>query len=126
MEIGRRLLEIEDVGITTYRTDGDQFMVACEDVMGDVNAARFADYLMDVLDRPYEAGDKIIRVSFTIGAAIYPDDISEFDKLLSSVEIVRNSVTPRGNKSTCAFFDSNIVPKIQRNQVIESKLQDMD
>jgi hypothetical protein len=47
---------------------------------------------MDVLDRPYEAGDKIIRVSFTIGAAIYPDDISEFDKLLSSVEIVRNSV----------------------------------
>nr|MCR5354273.1 diguanylate cyclase [Lachnospiraceae bacterium] len=66
LEIGRRLLEIEDVGITTYRTDGDQFMVACEDVMGDVNAARFADYLMDVLDRPYEAGDKIIRVSFTI------------------------------------------------------------
>lgn len=126
LEIGRRLLEIEDVGITTYRTDGDQFMVACEDVMGDVNAARFADYLMDVLDRPYEAEDKIIRVSFTIGAAIYPDDISEFDKLLSSVEIVRNSVTPRGNKSTCAFFDSNIVPKIQRNQVIESKLQDMD
>ena len=126
LEIGRRLLEIEDVGITTYRIDGDQFMVACEDVMGDVNAARFADYLMDVLDRPYDVGDKIIRVSFSIGAAIYPDDIDEFDKLLSSVEIVRNTVNLRGNKSTCAFFDSNIVPRLQRNQVIESKLSDMD
>ena len=126
LEIGRRLLEIEDVGITTYRIDGDQFMVACEDVMGDVNAARFADYLMDVLDRPYDVGDKIIRVSFSIGAAIYPDDKDEFDKLLSSVEIVRNTVNLRGNKSTCAFFDSNIVPRLQRNQVIESKLSDMD
>ena len=125
-EIGRRLLSIEDMGVSAFRLDGDQFMVLCEDPSHEVDAAKFADYLINVMDRPYEVAEKIIRMTFSIGAAIYPDDIEDVDQLMSCAESVRTASNPNGNMSTCAFFDSRIIPRIQRENLIESKLQNLD
>nr|MCR5547114.1 EAL domain-containing protein [Lachnospiraceae bacterium] len=125
-EIGRRLRGIEDAGISAYRMDGDQFLVACEDESHDVDAARFADYLLDMLDRSFDVNGKIVRITFRIGAAIYPDDTNEFENLMNCVESVRSTSSPNASTSTCAFFDAKIMPRIQREQVIRGKLQDLD
>ncbi len=125
-EIGRRLLSIEEMGITAFRLDGDQFMILCVDEGHEVDSARFADYLIGVLDRPYETKEKVIRITFSIGAAMYPDDTPEIDRLMSCAESVRTSSNPNGNASTCAFFDASIIPKIQRENLIENLLQNLD
>ncbi len=125
-EIGRRLLSIEEMGITAFRMDGDQFMILCVDSGHEVDSARFSDYLIGVLDRPYEVGEKVIRMTFSIGAAMYPDDIEDMDQLMSCAESVRTASNPNGNASTCAFFDSRIMPRIQRENLIENKLQNLD
>ena len=126
MEIGRRLLGIEGPGIFAYRMDGHQFLVVCEDEMHDVDAARFADYISDILDRPFEINGKIVRITFRISGAIYPDDTQEFDKIMNCLETVRSTNTPNAGATTCCFFDSKIMPRIQREQKIEGKLQDLD
>ena len=126
IEIGRRLRGIENATINAFRIDGNQFLVACEDEMNDVDAAKFADYILDILDRSFEINGKILRVTFSIGAAIYPDNTSEFENLMNCVESVRSTHSPNASTSTCAFFDSKIMPKIQREQIIKSKLQDLD
>lgn len=125
-EVGRRLLSIEEMGITAFRLDGDQFMILCVDEGHEVDSARFADYLTGVLDRPYEANEKIIRVTFKIGAAMYPDDTPDIDQLMSCAESVRVGLSLNGNMSVCAFFDSSIIPKMQRENLIGNKLQNLD
>ena len=125
-EVGRRLLSIEEMGITAFRLDGDQFMILCVDEGHEVDSAKFADYLTGVLDRPYEANEKIIRVTFKIGAAMYPDDTPDIDQLMSCAESVRVGLNLNGNMSVCAFFDSSIIPKIQRENLIGNKLQNLD
>lgn len=124
--IGRRLLGLEGAGISAFRIDTGQFIVACEDEMQDVDAARFADYLIDVLERPFDINGKIVRVTFRISAAIYPDDTDDFSNLMNCVETVRSTLNADMNVSNCFFFDSKIMPKIQREQIIKNELQDID
>ncbi len=125
-EIGRRLSYIEDTNVTSYRMDGDQFAVLCIDEKGEVDPARFVDYLIDELDRPYEYDENIIHITFTIGAAIYPTNTKDIDKLMSCAESVRKSSRPNGNLSTCEFFDASIMPRLQRKNLIENRLQNLD
>nr|MCR4674380.1 diguanylate cyclase [Lachnospiraceae bacterium] len=126
LEIGRRLLGIEDAGISAYRIDGSQFFVACEDETHDVDVARFADYLVNILDRPYEINGKILRVTFRISGAVYPDDTNDFEHIFSCMDTVRSTNKANASTSTFAFFDADIMPRLQKNQMIESKLQDLD
>ncbi|BBJ00083.1 hypothetical protein FGKAn22_17750 [Ferrigenium kumadai] len=66
---------------TICRQGGDEFMVLLEDIAGADDVAKVAHKIISVMSEPYQIGEHSLTVTFSIGAAIYPDDAGD-DKAL--------------------------------------------
>ncbi|MCR5546534.1 MAG: bifunctional diguanylate cyclase/phosphodiesterase [Lachnospiraceae bacterium] len=123
IEVGKRLASIEEDFIHSFRIAGDQFLVVVIDPNEEIRPDRFADFLIDLFDRSFDIESEYIKVTFSIGGAIYPKDTNNLEKLLSYAESARYTIKHTGSASSCTFFDNSIMPKIQRKKVLEQKLQ---
>jgi diguanylate cyclase (GGDEF)-like protein/PAS domain S-box-containing protein len=66
---------------TVSRFGGDEFVILCEDVAGEVGAAQVAERIRETLERPVMIGDHEVAVNASIGVAMAGKD-SNADELL--------------------------------------------
>ena len=125
-EYGKRLASIENDYIQAFRIGGDQFMISCVDLDGVFDKERFVQKLQDLLDRPFELDDKMVQLTSCVGGAVYPDDTDDMEKLLLYADYAKDSVKHTSNLTTCAFYQDNLMPLMQRKLLLEKKLQDVD
>jgi len=59
-------------GATVTRHDGDEFAVVLPLVFERTAAERIGQMIKDVLSAPYDLGDRNVRLSASLGFAIYP------------------------------------------------------
>ncbi len=126
VEIGRRLESLEDESVYAFRMGGDQFLMACIDNGYELDENVFGEHLLKVLDQTFDIKGELIRITYCIGVAVYPKDTDNLEKLFDFAESARESVKHRGNTSEFAFFDTTVMPRIQRRHVLESKMQNLD
>jgi diguanylate cyclase (GGDEF)-like protein/PAS domain S-box-containing protein len=66
---------------TICRQGGDEFMVLLEDIGGVDDVEKIAHKIISSMSEPHRIGDHSMTVTFSIGAALYPDDAGD-DKTL--------------------------------------------
>lgn len=66
---------------TICRQGGDEFMILLEDVNGTEDVEKVAHKIISVMSEPHRIGEHSLTITFSIGAALYPDDAGD-DKTL--------------------------------------------
>ena len=83
-ELSNRLREVTDSEDLLVRLGGDEFVILLEEVDGTLGSVRkYAEYLIDIISRPYRWEQTVLRVSASIGHARYPDHATTPSKVLS-------------------------------------------
>ncbi|MBE9109982.1 EAL domain-containing protein [Nodosilinea sp. LEGE 07298] len=108
-----------------------------DDIAARINADVFSMILVNVLDRksvedqvkailnslanPYWLNDHKILVQANIGIALYPNDQSDFGKLLSQAEMAMG-FAKRSQKDSYYFYQMEMGAKTEQNSLIEKGL----
>lgn len=71
---------------TVARIGGDEFVILIEDITDKNDISMIANVLIDTLRTPLTINDDDIKVSGSIGIAVYPDDGLTTDELLASAD----------------------------------------
>lgn len=66
---------------TLCRQGGDEFLILLENINSDQDVERIATKIMDAMVHPHMLDKHMTAVSFSIGAAIYPDDAENAETL---------------------------------------------
>jgi diguanylate cyclase (GGDEF)-like protein/PAS domain S-box-containing protein len=80
--VAKRLLGCVRSSDTVSRQGGDEFVVLLADIVQISDAVACAEKLLGALNAPYQIGEHELRLSASIGVAIFPDDAREADALL--------------------------------------------
>ena len=84
--VAERLRDCVRASDTICRQGGDEFLILIEEIDSNVELTRIADKIMDTMSRPHLLGDLSRTVSFSIGAAMYPDDADDEQSLIKSAD----------------------------------------
>jgi diguanylate cyclase (GGDEF)-like protein len=72
---------------TVARTGGDEFSLILEEPTNRSNAKWVAKSLMEMLDIPLQIGDQTLKVSASVGVAVYPDDAADIEALCIAADL---------------------------------------
>jgi diguanylate cyclase (GGDEF)-like protein/PAS domain S-box-containing protein len=81
-EVGRRLVQFLRKSDTVARMGGDEFVILLPDVGSDEDAERIAGKLLEIIQRPIEVETGPVRVTASIGLALFPRDGQDGETLL--------------------------------------------
>lgn len=101
-----RLREVTDDQDLLVRLGGDEFVILLEDVDGTLGSVRkYAEYLIDIVSRPYRWNQAVLRVSASIGHARYPHHGANPSKVLSLADKALYAAKDAG-KAQCITYGS--------------------
>lgn len=97
-QIGSRLAQTMRESDTVARFGGDEFVVLCEDVSGESEAAALAKRLQSALKAPFFVGDEPHKLSASMGVALSGVDNLDGEELLrdADVALYRSKESGRG------------------------------
>ena len=81
------------------RLGGDEFLVLLPEVSRVEYALGVAQKIVDVLGRPFAVGGRDVRVTLSVGLAIYPDDGLDGDALVKSADLAMYKAKDRGRNT---------------------------
>jgi diguanylate cyclase (GGDEF)-like protein/PAS domain S-box-containing protein len=84
--VARRLLGCVRDTDTVSRQGGDEFVVLLAELARVADAVACAEKILSALESPYRIGDHELRLSASIGIAVFPDDAEEGDALLRGAD----------------------------------------
>lgn len=109
--LANELKKLEKFGYIICRLYGDNFLVVVPNYTDDKSLSFIINYLEKYLNRSYHLGNNDIYLSASIGYALYPDDTTDFDKLISYADIAMfKSKTEKSNK--CFRFNKEMYDNI--------------
>jgi diguanylate cyclase (GGDEF)-like protein len=82
-EIARRLQACVRDCDTAARYGSDEFVVLLTEIYGEENAALVAEKLLDSISQPIQTGSETVKVSASIGIAIFPNDGDTIEVLIN-------------------------------------------
>jgi diguanylate cyclase (GGDEF)-like protein/PAS domain S-box-containing protein len=84
--VADRLRECVRASDTICRQGGDEFLILIEEIDSNIELTRIADKIMDTMSRPHLLGELSRTVTFSIGAAMYPDDADDEQSLIKCAD----------------------------------------
>ena len=102
---------------TLARTGGDEFSVILEAPAGRVEAQLLSDALNHLLETPIQVGEHSLRISASIGIAVYPKDASEIESLC----VVADQQMYNAKRTTQVEIESRLDSRISRQNAGISK-----
>jgi diguanylate cyclase (GGDEF)-like protein len=72
---------------TVARTGGDEFSVILEEPTSRADALHVCQTLLELLKEPLLLGDRAVRISASIGIAIFPEDASDMESLCVAADL---------------------------------------
>jgi diguanylate cyclase (GGDEF)-like protein/PAS domain S-box-containing protein len=101
--VARRLLGCVRSTDTVSRQGGDEFVVLLADIVHIKDAVACAEKLLGALVAPYRIGEHELRVSASIGVAIFPDDAQEAEALLRCADFAMYQAKYHGRNNYKLF-----------------------
>ncbi len=115
--LSERLREVTDDGDLLVRLGGDEFVILLENVDGTLGSVRkYAEYLIDILSRPYLWDKTVLRISASIGHARYPHHAPSPSKVLSLADKALYQAKDAG-KHQCVTYGTDPIPKPRRKEL---------
>jgi diguanylate cyclase (GGDEF)-like protein len=85
--VGQRLTDLLRKGDTVARIGGDEFILLLPSLSKGNNASRVAEKILSAFSEPFSLENHEIRITPSIGIAIYPDHGDNMDLLLKNSDI---------------------------------------
>ena len=114
----RGVLRDED---TLSRQGGDEFMLSLPGADADA-AAHLAERLLGQLDQPFEIDGQSLRLSASVGIAMYPEDGQDFDRLAQHADTAMFRAKQDGRARHC-FFTAELQAQSARILKLENALR---
>ncbi len=80
--VAERLRECVRMTDTICRQGGDEFIILIENISSSEDLVQIGNKIMEVMSRPHLLDETSRTVTFSIGAAIYPDDAEDEEALI--------------------------------------------
>jgi len=97
--VGNRLRGRVRKSDTVARMGGDEFMLLLPEINQKEDAEAIAKKIMDSFGRPFLLSGEEIKITSSIGIAIYPDSGQDFDTLKKSADIAMYKAKERGRNN---------------------------
>jgi EAL domain-containing protein (putative c-di-GMP-specific phosphodiesterase class I) len=120
--VARRLLSCLRATDTTARVGGDSFAVMLPALTQGLDAGKVAQNIERSLDNPLRLGGRELRITSSIGIAIYPDDGNDAETLMNCAEAALKSAKAAGG-STRRFYTSEMNTTSLRSLSLENDLR---
>jgi diguanylate cyclase (GGDEF)-like protein/PAS domain S-box-containing protein len=101
--VARRLLGCVRSTDTVSRQGGDEFVVLLPDIVHINDAVTCAEKVLGALEAPYQIGEHELRLSASIGVAIFPDDAKEAEALLRCADFAMYQAKYHGRNNYKLF-----------------------
>jgi diguanylate cyclase (GGDEF)-like protein/PAS domain S-box-containing protein len=121
-EIGARLRAAVRDGDTVARTGTDEFVILLADLARPDDAHVVAHKVLDSLAPPLHIGKQALRVTASIGAAIYPADGEDFETLLRNAGAAMHRVKTQ-DRGGFQYYAAEMTQEALDRIEIESGLQ---
>jgi diguanylate cyclase (GGDEF)-like protein/PAS domain S-box-containing protein len=106
--VGNRLMELLRKTDTVARIGGDEFLLLLPNIEQVKDAISISQTVLDGLREPFIVDGYEVSISASIGIAIYPDDGTDVDTLVSRADKAMYEIKQRGN-DTCAHLPQIII-----------------
>lgn len=120
--VARRLVRCVRRSDTVSRQGGDEFVIVLSEVTQPQDAAVSAQKMLNALSEPHRVDGRELRITGSIGIAVYPDDAKEPDVLLKHADVAMYHAKDQGRNSY-QFFEPNLNLRVLERQIIESDLR---
>ncbi|WP_159946800.1 EAL domain-containing protein [Rhizobium sp. 18065] len=121
-QVAHRLKACAPDGATVTRHDGDEFAIILPLVFERAGAERAGQMIKDVLSAPYDLGDRNVRLSASLGFAIYPFAGNDFEELMKSAETALYRSKRRG-RGQITVYSREIAQEMKRATQLEQALR---
>jgi len=121
-QVAHRLKACVPDGATVTRHDGDEFAVIFPLVFERIGAERAGQLIKDVLSAPYDLGDRNVRLSASLGFAVYPFAGDEFEHLMKSAETALYRSKRRG-RGQITVYSREIAQEMRQATQLEQALR---
>ncbi|SDO44125.1 diguanylate cyclase/phosphodiesterase [Rhodoferax sp. OV413] len=105
-EMAQRIAGEARASDTVARVGGDEFVLLLEGNPDTTAAAQIAQRIIDALNQPFTAGDHDVRLSCSLGIAMYPSDAPR-DQLMAHADAAMYAAKRSGG-SAYAFFEPHM------------------
>jgi diguanylate cyclase (GGDEF)-like protein/PAS domain S-box-containing protein len=120
--IGQRLVDCAPVGATVYRQGGDEFLVLLPNLTSITVASDLAHTICIALAAPHHIGVHELRVTASLGIAIYPDHGHDMKSIFHHADTAMYYAKDHGGNQATVFAREMSAPAIER-LVLERSLQ---
>lgn len=109
-------------GDTLARWGGDEFVVLLTDLHGAEGAREAIAKMVATCNQPIEINGNVFNTTFSMGIAVYPDDGSTVDDLLSQADRAMFSAKEQGRNHIRFFADISNVDEDRKAVYIQHRL----
>jgi diguanylate cyclase (GGDEF)-like protein/PAS domain S-box-containing protein len=106
-EVAQRILRSLRDSDSVGRIGGDEFLVLLPDIRSEHDARTVADKLWSTLRQPFDlAGHKGLRISSSIGVAIYPEHGVDSNRLIANADTAMYHAKSAGRDNVQVYLES--------------------
>lgn len=107
---------------TVSRQGGDEFVVILPDISDVQSAGMVASKIIRLLGLPFLLGSNQVYVSASIGIALYPDDSTQQETLVSFADQAMYAAKA-GGRNCFSYFTPSLQEEAQRRQGVANRLR---
>ena len=122
VEIAERIKQVIDGKATAARLNSDEFTVLLENISSKEDIIALCQRLIAALKEPFALAGETVRITASIGVAIFPDDETTAINLIKAADIAMYHAKKRGGECFL-FFQQEMNKKVQRLLRLESRLK---
>ncbi len=117
-----RLKDVLRGGDTLARLGGDEFIIMLPRLGSREDAGVVAQKILECLQLPFVLGEHEVRISASVGIAVYPSHGTTIDQLLAHADMAMYRVKAEGKNGYC-FFHADMLDATQHKLSLDKGLR---
>lgn len=121
VEVGKRLKEIQNNKVMTFRLGGDDFVILIEETHSKTVIENYLKHIHEALMVPIAIDEKTFYITCSDGIVVYPDDGNNFHDLFKNADTALYKSKGLG-KGTTTFYNSKMSDDASEKARIQTDL----